>query len=136
MVFGLGLAWCESVTVADLASGGSSTKGLTPSSPNIRKKSTVKYFGYSIKLFQASWQGSGSPPAAPVVQPAPPVEPNATKTPQLPDPFRSGKILRTNGASKTLGFSFLLDPMLNDIYHNENNGDETLNNNFFEGFQV
>ena len=124
------------VSVVDLASGGSANKGSTLSSPNISKKSTVKYFGSSLKLFQVSWQGSGFPPAAPAVQPAPSAQSNATATPRLPDPFRSGKILRTNGASKTLGFSFLLDPMLNDIYHNENNGDETLNNNFFEGFQV
>ena len=44
------------------------------------------------------------------------------------------KILRTNGASKHLGFSFLLDPLLNDIY--ENTKGDSLRNNFFEGFQV
>lgn len=41
---------------------------------------------------------------------------------------------RTNGASKHLGFSFLLDPLLNDIYHNTKG--DSLRNNFFEGFQV
>ena len=41
---------------------------------------------------------------------------------------------RTNGASKHLGFSFLLDPLLNDIYHNTQG--DSLRNNFFEGFQV
>ena len=95
MVFGLGLSWCVSVSVVDLASCGSATKGVFPalSSPNISKKSTVRYVGSSLKLLQASWQGSGYPPAAPVVQPAPPAEANATKTPQLHEPFRSGKIL-------------------------------------------
>ena len=41
---------------------------------------------------------------------------------------------RTNGASKHLGFSFLLDPLLNDVYHNTQG--DSLRNNFFEGFQV
>ena len=41
---------------------------------------------------------------------------------------------RTNGASKQLGFSFLLDPLLNDIYTNTQG--DSLRNNFFEGFQV
>jgi hypothetical protein len=50
------------------------------------------------------------------------------------DPFEYRRILRTNGASKHLGFSFLLDPMLNDIYKNEKG--EELNSNFFQGFQV
>ena len=44
------------------------------------------------------------------------------------------RIYRTNGASMTLGFSFLLDPVLNDEFKNEY--DEYLSSSFFQGFKV
>ena len=51
---------------------------------------------------------------------------------KMPPSFRPMR--RTNGASKHLGFSFLLDPLLNDVYNNPQG--DSLSNNFFEGFQV
>ena len=44
------------------------------------------------------------------------------------------KILRTNGASKNLGFSFLIDPVLNDEFKNVYG--ELLTSSFFQGFKV
>ena len=44
------------------------------------------------------------------------------------------RIYRTNGASQTLGFSFLLDPVLNDEFKNVY--EEYLSSSFFQGFKV
>ena len=44
-----------------------------------------------------------------------------------------GKILSSKSAGKKLGFSFLLDPQLNDQL---TNGKSLLVKNFFDGFKV
>ena len=43
-------------------------------------------------------------------------------------------ILKTNGASQNLGFSFLIDPVLNDKFKNAHG--ELLTSSFFQGFKV
>ena len=54
------------------------------------------------------------------------------------DLFEKGHIWRTNGASKNMGFSFLLDPVLNDEFKWVNSWQEkgSLTNNFYQGFKV